>query len=419
MIFLYTFLLRIYSLGITIASPFNKKARLWSSGRRKVFENLKNSHIGKRPVIWIHTASLGEFEQGRPILERIKNIYPDHHILLTFFSPSGYEVRKNYKGADFISYLPLDTIGNARKFISIVKPQMVFFVKYEFWFNYINELYKQKIPLLFVSVIFRPSQIFFKPIGFWFAKQLNKISYLFVQNNISIKLLQNIGISHSEISGDTRFDRVIEIKNEDVSFPIIESYVLKSKILVGGSTWSQGEAIIYDLLEKSNLDFKYIIAPHLIGDDHINDILKRFKKYNPVRYSKANKSNMKNCKVLIIDEIGFLSKLYRYADVAYVGGGFGAGIHNLLEASTYGIPVLFGPNHKRFKEAIDLQNLEVGFSISSYKEAKEILTKLMTDRKFYEKCSQVSQQYVIENSGATDVVISKVKEFIVASKGVI
>ncbi len=412
---LYNIFIFLYSTAIRIASIFNNKARQWVDGRKNILTQIKQDHISDNQIIWVHCASLGEFEQGRPIIEKFRATYPDHSIVLTFFSPSGYEIRKDYEFADYIYYLPLDTAKNARRFINYVRPKLVIFIKYEFWFNYIDELYRQKIPLIFASVIFRKSQHFFKPWGKWFARQLNKVTYLFVQNEESIELLDSIGIHHSEVSGDTRFDRVIQLSNESISFPIVEQFKGDSFLLMAGSTWQPDEKIIRYLLDNSKADFKVVIAPHLIDKEHIADIQERFRNYDPVLYSEVADINLKKSRVLIIDSIGMLAQLYRYADIAYVGGGFGVGIHNLLEASTYGIPVLFGPNYKRFREAIELKDNGGGFPVENSEEGLVVFEKLIQDKNAYIKSADIARQYVHKNAGATQLVIHKTKEYIIAT----
>ena len=411
---IYNIFIFIYSAAIRLASFFNSKARQWIDGRKDIWLKIKKEQLSGKQIIWVHCASLGEFEQGRPVIEQLRSTYPDHKILLTFFSPSGYEVRKNYEYADYVFYLPIDTKKNAHRFIGYVKPKLVIFIKYEFWFNYIDVLYRQKIPLIFVSVIFRPSQHFFRLWGKWYARQLNKITFLFVQNEESIELLDSIGIFHAEISGDTRFDRVIQLPDELVSFPVVEKFKGKSTLLIAGSTWHPDENILHELLLRSKAEFKLVIAPHLINHEHLTDIRQRFKDYNPLVYSNAETHNPDKHKVLIIDSIGMLSQLYRYADIAYIGGGFGVGIHNVLEASTYGIPVLFGPNYKRFREAVELRDIGGGFPIANSEECIEVFDKLLKDENAYIKSASIAKQYVRKNAGATQMVINKVKEYIVA-----
>ena len=409
---IYNIFVLIYSLAINIASLFNYKAKQWVDGRKDVFSRISKEQLSNKKIIWIHCASLGEFEQGRPIIEKLRITYPDYSIFLTFFSPSGYEVRKDYKFADYVYYLPIDTVKNAKRFIEIVNPKLVIFVKYEFWYNYINELYRKKVPLIFVSVIFRPSQHFFKAWGRWYARQLNKVTYLFVQNKESLKLLDSINIHHAEVSGDTRFDRVVQLPKEEVSFPIIIDFKEKSKILMAGSTWQPDEKILFELLNNSKANFKVVVAPHLINKEHITEIAKRFQKYKPILYSNVSTASFAKSRVLIIDSIGMLSQLYRYADIAYIGGGFGVGIHNLLEASTYGIPVIFGPNYGRFREAVELRDIGGGFPVLNSDECLEIFEKFMFDKNAYEKSASIAKNYVNSNAGATHMVVDKVKEYL-------
>ncbi len=409
---IYIIFILIYSFAIHIASLFNGKAKQWVDGRKGIFSRLSKEQLSDKKIIWVHCASLGEFEQGRPIIEKLRISYPNYKIFLTFFSPSGYEVRKDYKFADYVYYLPIDTAKNAKRFIEIVNPRLVIFVKYEFWYNYIDELYRKKIPLIFVSVIFRPSQHFFKSWGRWYARQLNKITYLFVQNEESLKLLDSINIHHAEVSGDTRFDRVVQLPKEEVSFPIIINFKGNSKILMAGSTWQPDEKVLLELLNNSKANFKIVVAPHLINKEHITEITKRFEKYNPILYSKASTANFAKSRVLIIDSIGMLSQLYRNAYIAYIGGGFGVGIHNLLEASTYGIPVLFGPNYERFREAVELRDNGGGFPISNAQECLDVFEILMYDNQAYKKSAVVAQNYVQKNAGATAMVVDKVNEYL-------
>lgn len=409
---LYNIFILLYSTSIRVAALFNNKARLWIDGRKNLFSRIEADQLSDNQVIWIHCASLGEFEQGRPIIEMLRKTYPDHSILLTFFSPSGYEIRKDYEFADYIYYLPLDTIKNARRFVNYVRPKLVIFIKYEFWFNHIDELYRHKIPVIFASVIFRESQHFFKPWGTWYAKQLNKVTYLFVQNEKSLELLDRIGVHHAKVSGDTRFDRVIQLTNESVSFPIVENFKGDSFLLMAGSTWQPDEKIINYILDNSKAEFKVVIAPHLIDNEHISDIQGRFRNYNPVLYSEATDFDLKKSRVLIIDSIGMLSQLYSYADIAYVGGGFGVGIHNLLEVSTYGIPVIYGPNYKRFREAIELRDNGGGFPIHNSEDCLKAFEKLISDKDLYSRSASSGKQYVHKNAGATQLVINKAKEYI-------
>lgn len=413
--FIYNLFIFIYQYSVRISAFFgNDKARKWLSGRKDILDKLSSS-IGKDDkIIWFHCASLGEFEQGRPLIEALRKQYTDYKILLTFFSPSGYEIRKNYEQADYVFYLPIDTVKNARRFVEIVRPRAVFFIKYEFWFNYINELYIRKIPFFMVSTIFRPSQHFFRFWGFWFRKQLRKITFLFVQDEKSLELLENIKIYHADIIGDTRFDRVVALAAEEKEFPLIKHFGKDKPILIAGSTWPADEDKLLSMIDQLDINFKLIIAPHLVENEHIEQIKKKFSKYRPVLYSNADEKNLKNSRVLIIDGIGYLSYLYRYTTITYIGGGFGAGIHNLLEAATYGKPVIFGPNHSRFKEAIELKTNGGGFAISNSEELISLCKVLFADNKKHETSAQAAKNYVIKNAGATARVIDKAKEFLTA-----
>ncbi len=403
--YLYNFSIYLYNIIISLSSPFNKKAKLWIDGRKDIFKKLESEISNKDlDLIWIHCASLGEFEQGRPLIEKIKKGHSQYKILLTFFSPSGYEIRKNYSGADYVFYLPIDTILNSKRFIRIVKPKMAFFVKYEFWFNYLNELKKQNIPLYLVSGIFRKEQLFFKTYGAWFRNQLNCFTHFFVQDEASNKLLSSIGFTNVKTTGDTRFDRVNEVSKNTKPIPFIEEFKEEKKIFIAGSSWDEDEQIIASFNFQKN-NFKIIIAPHEINESHINSIINKFKKSIVLRYSEANKLNIIDAQVLIMDNIGMLSSLYQYGTIAYIGGGFGKGIHNILEAATFGLPIIFGPNYKKFTEANELINLNCAFSITSITDfEKKIL--LLGDDKIFKETSKNSKHYVESRIGATDKTLS-------------
>ena len=388
-------------------------------------KKLKKVGFKGQKIIWVHCASLGEFEQGRPVIEKLKESYPNHKILITFFSPSGYEVRKNYPGADYVFYLPLDTAKNARKFLNIVYPQMAIFVKYEFWYNYINELHKQKIPLFHISVIFRESQPFFRLWGKWFRNQLMKITWIFVQNKKSLNLLDHINISHADISGDTRFDRVVSLPNEQFESGLFSCFKSNSTLLIGGSSWKPEENMMLSLLQKNTDNLKIILAPHLVDKDHISEIKKSYSEFNPVLFSEIQNTDAKNIpseisnklvksKILIIDTIGLLSHIFRFGDFAFIGGGFGVGIHNVLEAATYSIPVIFGPNYHKFNEAIGLRDLNSGFPINNESDFINISHKLINNEDYRKKCGKIAGNFVKENAGATSIILNKAKEFIVA-----
>ena len=411
---LYNLSLRIFSLITYLASPFNAKARQWKKGRKGVFAKIKKEISPDDKVIWVHCASLGEFEQGRPVIEEMRSTFSDHKIVLTFFSPSGYEIRKDYEGADFICYLPLDTAINARKFIKRVNPRIAFFIKYEFWFNYINELKKNKIPLIFVSVIFRRSQYFFKPWAGWGRKQLQKVTYFFVQNEKSLALLRVAKVYHADIGGDTRFDRVLKLTQETVPLPEIQHFKGNSKLVVGGSTWPADEDALLLLLNSLGSDYKLIIAPHIVSKEHIEQLEKKFAPFEPVLFSKCTDGQDFSSRVMIVDGIGKLAYIFRYADVGYIGGGFGVGIHNTLEAATYGLPVIFGPNYQRFKEAVEMAVLGCAFPIESKEQLTDVFKDIVSDEQRYNQICRTAKKYVSDHAGATQKVIDKAKEYLIA-----
>ena len=415
--FLYNISIQVYSLAIRIASIFNPKARQWLDGRKDVFSNLEKAIDPQDSIIWFHVASLGEFEQGKPVIERLKGEFPSHKILLTFFSPSGYEIRKSYDKADYVFYLPIDSPKNAKQFVSIVNPKLAIFVKYEFWFNYINELYKSKIPLLMISVIFRPSQHFFRFWGRWSRKQLRKITWFYVQNRDSLALLNSANIFHADRSGDTRFDRVYELVKEEKKIAEIEIFKSNTQLIVAGSTWPPDEDILNYVLSRSKQLFKLVIAPHVVNEKHVKELLEKFKAFSPVLFTDFKKSDISKSRVLILNTTGILSYIYRYADFSYIGGGFGVGIHNLLEPATYGQPVVFGPKYQKFQEAVDLTKRGSGFPVANKEETLEIFDNLLKDKSLLESTSQISKQYVNDRIGATNMVIAKVKEFIIEPSG--
>ncbi len=404
---LYNLFTRLYYLLIALASPFNPKAKLWINGRKNLIKHIRISLKNGEERIWIHCSSLGEFEQGRPIIERLKIAYPNHKIVLTFFSPSGYEIRKNYKEADYVFYLPADTPRNAKAFISMVKPSFVIFVKYEFWMHYINQLEAHNIPLYLVSAIFRKEQLFFKWYGSFYHKILHKISWFFVQNEESNALLFSIGLTNNIVSGDTRFDRVAAIAEAAKDIPYLDSFCNDSFVIVAGSTYKTDIEIIASFLKGINdTNIKFIIAPHEINEVELQEIINSFPK-NTVRYSLVNKDTIKDAQVLIIDSIGMLAQLYRYGSIAYVGGGFGKGIHNILEAATFGMPVIFGPNFNRFNEAKELVRLGCGISVSP-DEFNSVIMELYANEMKRKDLALISENYVKQNEGATDKIMTKI-----------
>jgi 3-deoxy-D-manno-octulosonic-acid transferase len=399
---LYNIGLRIYYLFILIFSAFNKKARLWIRGRRHItYKNYPES-------IWFHFASLGEFEQGRPVLEQIRVTHPQSKIVITFFSPSGYEVRKNTPLADAVYYLPLDTAQNARKFISAINPKLAVFTKYEYWYHFFNELHNRHIPLYIISGIFRPDQLFFKWYGGLHRKILSCVSHFFVQDERSKQLLETINITNATVSGDTRFDRVWANAQQPKPLPVISEFKNNQKLFIAGSTWPADEQLVVTLATQYP-DWKFIFAPHEIGEDKINKLISLLPENSAVRYSQLTTHHSPlTAQTLIIDNIGMLSALYQYGDIAYIGGGFGAGIHNTLEAAAFGLPVTFGPNYAKFKEAKDLIELNAGFSVADGAELKKVAAQLINDDAYYLAASTKIKHYVEENVGATAMIIKHI-----------
>lgn len=439
---MYNIAIYIYLIGVAIGSLFNKKIKKMWRGEREAVDLLKEKVDPTAKYVWFHAASLGEFEQGRPLIEQLKATHPEYKILLTFFSPSGYEVRKNYEGADIVCYLPLDTIRNARRFLRAVHPVMAFFIKYEFWYNYLHILRHRGVPVYSVSSIFRPGQVFFKWYGRNYAKVLHCITHFFVQNEVSLQLLKGIGIDEATVVGDTRFDRVLQIKEQAKKLPIVEAFkgingkgdackedlsedackgdlsedackdnlsengCKGCKVFVAGSSWQPDEDIFIRFF-NDHPDWKLIIAPHVIGEDHLAYILDKLQM-KAVRYTQATEQSAAEARCLIIDCFGLLSTIYRYGEIAYVGGGFGVGIHNVPEAAVWGVPVLFGPNNKRFQEAQDLLACKGSFEVTDYDSFNTIISRLISDDKFRHQCGEASANYVKSRSGATDIIMKSV-----------
>ena len=406
MSFLYTIIITIARLFLQIIALFNKKIKLFIDGRKDTFQKLSSVISSTDKTIWIHCASLGEFEQGRPIIERIKNDYKVHKIILTFFSPSGYEVQKNYNQVDVVCYLPLDTKFNARKFIEMANPEIAIFVKYEFWPNILNELNKRAITTILISGIFRNDQVFFKPFfGSWMRKSLRTFSHFFVQDENSEKLLTSIGIHNVTISGDTRFDRVHEITLQDNSLDFIENFKQNQLVFVAGSTWNEDEELIVEYINnKSSVDEKFIIAPHNINSKEIKELQNSINK-KTVLYSEKENQNLKEAQVFIIDTIGILTKIYSYADIAYVGGGFKTGLHNILEPATFGVPIIIGPKYSKFKEAMDLVSEGGCFVVYTKGEFNSQLKELFTDSDDRMKKAIITKNFISQNIGATDTIL--------------
>lgn len=406
--FIYSLSIYLYTGLIRIAAFFQPKAKQFSEGRKYLFKEIKAKVNPADKPIWFHFASLGEFEQGRTVLEGLKREYPQKKILITFFSPSGYEIRKNTDLADYVFYLPMDTAPNARYFLDLVNPEFAVFTKYEYWFHFFNALEKRKIPLLMISAIYRPDQIFFKPWGFFFRNILKKVSYFFVQNEESLQLLKGIGLENVSLAGDTRFDRVHELALQPKDVPHIEEFISGKTTLIAGSTWPSDEQILAEFLAQ-NKGIKLVIAPHEVYLSHIQELQELFPDSTTYSDLKADKGNL-NTQVLIIDGIGLLSHLYRYGQIAYIGGGFGAGIHNTLEAATYGRPVIFGPKYDKFQEAKDLLNTQAGFSISSAEELDTVFQQLSSQPSALQEASEKARQYVQSKSGATALILQYIRE---------
>lgn len=418
---IYNIVIYFVLWGIAIASLFNEKVRKMWRGEREAFKILKQKVDPNAKYIWFHAASLGEFEQGRPLMERIRKDYPQYKILLTFYSPSGYEVRKNYEGADIICYMPVDTRLNAIRFLRLVRPVMAFFIKYEFWSNFLHILKHRNIPTYSVSSIFREDQVFFKWYGRSYAGVLKCFTRFFVQNEESKRLLEGIGITAVDVVGDTRFDRVLQIKEAAKQLPICEAFrtgVASSqsaevplhdfKVFVAGSSWPPDENIFIPFFNEHK-DWRLLIAPHVIAEEHLKLILSLIKGKKVVRYTQTTPEEAAEADVLIIDCFGLLSSMYNYGDVAYIGGGFGVGIHNTLEAAVWNMPVIFGPNNKKFQEALGLLKSGGGFEINTYEDFSGLMSSLMNDETFLKQAGDKAGAFVAHLAGATDKVLASVK----------
>lgn len=401
---IYNLIIALYDLAVHIISPFSRKPRKMMKGHWVVYELLRQQLEPGYRYIWFHAASLGEFEQGRPLMEKIRASYPEYKLLLTFFSPSGYEVRKNYRGADIVCYLPFDKPRNVKKFLDLVNPCMAFFIKYEFWKNYLDELHSRHIPVYSVSSIFRKGQIFFKWYGGTYRNVLRNFDYLFVQNERSKRFLAKIGINRAMVVGDTRFDRVLQIRQEAKELPLVELFKGKAMTFVAGSSWQPDEDLFIEYF-NTHPEMKLIIAPHVIDENHLVEIVSKLKRPY-VRYSRADEKNVLKADCLIIDCFGLLSSIYRYGEIAYIGGGFGVGIHNTLEAAVYGIPVIFGPKYQKFQEAVQLIENKGAYCIKNYVELKVLLDRLMADDEFLRDTGYRAGSYVTDNAGATDKILS-------------
>lgn len=408
MLFLYNLIVTIADFFLKIIALFNPKMKLFVSGRKTVFNMLSQKINTNDKTIWFHAASLGEYEQGLPVIEKIKEKYPSHKIVLTFFSPSGYEVRKNNLIADATVYLPMDTKKNAQQFLKLVHPEMTFFIKYEYWPNYLNELKKTNTPTYLISGIFRKNQIFFKWYGSFYRKALNTFTYFFVQNEKSKKLLLQLNKTNVVVSGDTRFDRVAAILEKDNSLDFISEFKNNTLTIVIGSSWPKDEELLINFINSCAQNIKFIIAPHNIKGDQIQQLKNSINKKTILFTEKQNK-NLANYDVFIIDTIGILTKIYSYADIAYVGGGFGnPGVHNILEPATFGVPIVIGPNFSHFAEATDLVHLKGCISITNQKELTDAFEILVKDNQIRNKRGNICSNFVNTNKGATNIIIGNI-----------
>ncbi|MDE6507489.1 MAG: 3-deoxy-D-manno-octulosonic acid transferase [Alistipes sp.] len=402
--YLYNLGLRLYAWLIGLAALRMPKARQWKEGRRKIFERLKQAVDPAARIVWVHAASLGEFEQGRPIIEQLRREHPEYKILLTFFSPSGYEIRKGYKGADYIFYLPLDTPRNARRFLDIARPEIAIFVKYEFWLNLLRELRRRKVRTYVVSAIFRPDSIFFRPYGGMWRQALEAFDAMFVQNEESKRLLGELGFDNTVVAGDTRFDRVAQIAQTARKIDIVERFKGDERLFVAGSTWGPDEELLIRLM-NDNPDVKFVIAPHEMDEGRIARLMEQTCG-GALRYTACTPSTSYGSKqLLILDTVGLLSSVYGYASWGYIGGGFGVGIHNTLEAATFGLPVAFGPNYRKFKEARDLATLGAACPVENYEQLQTWFVPLRDNPEYLQKTSRIARDYTTSHQGATALIL--------------
>ena len=397
----------LYEQGVALAAHRNTKAQQWRDGRRDIFKRMAETIDPSATVVWVHAASLGEFEQGRPIIERIKELRPDVKILLTFFSPSGYEIRKNYSGADYIFYLPIDRLSYVRRFLDTAHPAAAIFIKYEFWHNYLSELRRRDIPTFVVSAIFRRDSIFFRPWGGAWRRALRNFTTLYVQKGESASLLKELGIENVVVAGDTRFDRVAAIARAARQIPIVEKFRASARLFVAGSTWGPDEELLI-ALANNNPSIRFVIAPHEMNEGRIEHIVASIKG-GAIRYTQCNeKSELEGYQVLILDTVGILSSVYGYAEWAYIGGGFGVGIHNTLEAATFGLPIAFGPNYHKFKEACDMIDLGVATSVTTAEQLDAWFTPLRDDATLLAARREAARRYTLDNCGATEAITREV-----------
>ncbi len=407
---LYTLAIRVFGLLAWVAARFRRAARLWVEGRRDWHRRLREDIREKENLVWFHAASLGEFEQGRPIIERVREEYPDHPILLTFFSPSGYEVRKDFDKVDYVHYLPLDTPGNARKFLDVVQPKLAVFIRYEYWYNFLRAMFRRDIPLVMVSSIFRKNQIFFRPYVGWSRNALRRISHFFVQNQESLVLLESIGVRNKDLSGDTRFDRVWDAAQEKREFPLVERFLAGRTCLMAGSTWPFDDQLLKEIVPAFP-DLKVVIVPHHVDEANIRRITDLFEEKMAL-YTQGEDQDLEDRQVLVVDTIGMLTYLYRLADLTYIGDGFGAGIHSIMEPAAFGMPIFFGPNYHNFQEAVDLVERRGVFAVNDQKELMEGIRRFADDERARQAVGQICREYIQEKKGATDRVMIGLRKYL-------
>ncbi|MDO6389726.1 glycosyltransferase N-terminal domain-containing protein [Pontibacter sp. BT731] len=409
---LYDIGLKAYQAAIALASPFHQKAKLMQTGRAGQFERMTQQlQDNKAPVVWFHCASLGEFEQGRPVIEAFREEFQGYKVVLTFFSPSGYEVRKNYAGADYIFYLPLDSHSNAKHFLDIVKPKLAMFVKYEFWHYYLQDLQERAIPVLSISAIFRPDQVFFKPYGSFNRSMLQRFTHIYTQNETSLKLLQGIGISKASVAGDTRFDRVLQTAASVKAIPVVEAFAQAKEVFMVGSSWPADMEVLLPLIQKYRQGIKFIIAPHEIHESGISQLMQLLGE-GAVRFSQVTEAEASRYNVLVIDNIGMLSSLYSYGTYAYIGGAFGKGLHNTLEAAVFGLPLFFGTKFDKFQEAKDLVALGCAFPVNNAEELLKAFERVHTTPGLRQSITDKEKTYVHEQAGATAKIMADVRQLL-------
>ncbi len=410
---IYTLFIRLYGLFALLAARFNEKARLFVEGRKDWAARLRDDLQGEQPLIWFHAASLGEFEQGRPIIEGVRKRYPDHRILLTFFSPSGYEIRKDFDQVDHVHYLPLDTPGNARRFLEITRPKLAVFIRYEFWHNFFFEMARRRVPVVVVSAVFRKTQIFFKPTGFWARPTLRRVSRFFAQNQETRDLLDGIGVRNHTLTGDSRFDRVWEAARERREYPLVETFRGDRLCLVAGSTWPYDDKLLESVLQEFPA-LKFVIVPHHVDPENIRRVLNLFGERAAV-YTRGEAQDLENRQVLVVDTIGMLTYLYRLADLTYIGDGFGGGIHSILEPAVFGMPIFFGPRYHVFQEAVDLVERKGVFSVSTRQELVDGIRRFTEDPEARSRVGRICREYVEEKAGATEKVLQGLKPYLEGS----